>query len=147
MNRLQEYHWRGMDLPHLTGAVLILLGWGGLFAVARVLPPWQMFLLIGAVALMTAALYRNTTRQKQSGAWITQTHLNVYYGHKHWAFPLSGIKAIGARSAPFYTRAPHLELSSGRKVNLPLTCLPTAPELRRWMKDQPIRVDANITMT
>lgn len=147
MNRLQEYHWRGLDALQLAGGLAILLAWVALYALVTLLPAWQMMLLIGAVALMTAAFYRQATSRKRSGSWMTETHLNVYYGNKHWAFPLTGIRAIGARSAPFYTRAPHLELASGRRVQLPLTCLPAAPELRRWFTGKPIKIDAKITMT
>ena len=147
MNRLEEYHWRGLDPWHLgTGAALVLL-WGALVALADVLPTWQMMLLIAGVSLLTAWFLSRFMGRKRSGAWLTNTHLNVYYGPKHWSFPLTGIHAVGARSAPFFANAPHLELKGGRRIPLPLTCLPTAPELRRWFKDKPIRVDAKITLS
>lgn len=147
MNRLQEYHGRSLDVLHYAGIVALLACWIGLFALSGHLPEWQMILLIGAVALLTAAFGRHLTTRKSAGAWTTDTHLNIYCGHKHWSFPLSGIRAIGARSAPFFAQAPHLELTSGRKVQLPLTCLPPAPELRRWFDGKPIRVDAKLTLT
>ena len=147
MNRIAEYHWCGLDPLHIAGGVTLLLAWGVMFIMARVLPDWQMILLIGAVALASAAFLRELLNRKSSGAWMTDTHLNVYYGQKHWTFPLTGIRAVGARAAPFYARAPHLELSGGRKVQLPLTCLPAAPVLRRWFNGRPIRVDAKITLT
>lgn len=147
MNRIAEYHWRGLDFLHLAGGVAVVLGWAALFALARTLPDWQMVLLIAAVALLTATYLKRMTTRKRSGAWITASHLHVYYGSKHWSFPLTGIRAVGARSAPFFARAPHLELAGGRRVQLPLTCLPAAPELRRWFDGKPIRVDAKVTLT
>jgi hypothetical protein len=147
MNRLHEYHWRGLDPLYLGAAAALGLGWLMLFAVAKLLPAWQMMLLIGGVAILTALFWQRLMSRKRSGAWLTETHLNVYYGTKHWTFPLSGIQAVGARAAPFYARPPHLELSGGRRINLPLTCLPAAQELRRWFDGRPIRVDAKITLT
>jgi hypothetical protein len=136
-----------LDPLHLGAGAVIVLFWLALFGLARLLPAWQMMLLIGGVAIMTAIFWQRLTSRKRSGAWLTETHLNVYYGAKHWTFPLSGIQAVGARSAPFYARPPHLELAGGRRVHLPLTCLPAAQELRRWFDGKPIRVDAKVTLT
>lgn len=147
MNRLEEYHWRGLDPLHLGSGVALGLCWLALVALAGMLPAWQMMLLIGGVALMTAMYWKRLLARKRSGAWLTETHLNVYYGSKHWIFPLTGIHAVGARSAPFFARPPHLELASGRRIHLPLTCLPAAHELRRWFSDKPIRVDAKVTLS
>lgn len=147
MNRIAEYHWRGLDPLLLAGLVGVVAAWLGLFFLVDTLPAWSMVLLIGAVALISTLYLREVMSRKRSGAWMTETHLNVYYGGKHWVFPLSGIRAVGARSAPFFARPPHLELINGRKVPLPLTCLPTAPELRRWFDGRKIRVDAKITLT
>ncbi|MGR1581662.1 hypothetical protein ACSSNL_09360 [Thalassobius sp. S69A] len=147
MNRIAEYHWRGLDPLHATGLAAVTLAWAALLLVARILPDWQMILLTGAVALGTAWYWRSIMSRKRSGAWMTETHLNIYYGSKHWSFPLSGIRAVGARSAPFFARAPHLELTGGRRVQLPLTCLPMAPELRRWFTGKSIRVDAKVTLS
>lgn len=147
MNRIAEYHWRGLDPLHLTGLALLVLGWMALFILAGALPDWQMIPLIGAIAILSAVYWRNVISRKRAGAWMTDTHLNIYYGSKHWVFPLTGIRAVGARSAPFFARAPHLELVNGRRVPLPLTCLPNAPELRRWFQNKPIRVDAKVTLT
>jgi hypothetical protein len=147
MHRLEEYHWRGLD-PLNLGAIVGVVGlWAILIMMAGVLATWQMMLLIAFVALVTAWVLSRFIARKPSGAWITHTHLNIYCGAKHWTFPLSGIRAVGARSAPFFARPPHLELTGGRRVHLPLTCLPPAPELRRWFKEHPIRVDAKITLS
>lgn len=147
MNRIEEYHWRGLDPLHLIWAISVVLAWVVLFLMATRLPDWQMVILIGTVALLTAVFWKQFLTRKRSGAWMTETHLNIYYGNKHWTFPLSGIRAVGARSAPFFARAPHLELAGGRRVQLPLSCLPNAPELRRWFSDKPIKVDAKVTLT
>ena len=147
MNRIEEYHWRGLDPLHVVGTICVFLAWIALFFLAQELPDWQMLMLIGIVAILTAVLWKKLSNRRRSGAWTTETHLNIYYGGKHWTFPLSGIRAVGARSAPFFSRAPHLELTGGRRVPLPLTCLPPASELKRWFADKPIRVDAKVTLT
>ncbi|SEQ37797.1 hypothetical protein [Thalassovita taeanensis] len=142
MKRIEEYHWQGLDPLQVAKLFALALLWVILFVVADHIQVWQGVLMTSAIALFSAAVWREIMTSIRSGCWLTETHFHIYYGNKHWSFPLAGIASIGGRSAPFLMRAPHLELVGGRRVPLPVTSLPSSRHLRRWFAHSAIRVDA-----
>lgn len=142
MLRIAEYHFDGLDPLQWAKMFALAVLWVLLFVTARHLSVAEGVAMVSFVSFFTALVWRGIVSSTQSGCWLTSTHFHIYYGDKHWSFPLSGIVAISGRSGPLSLTPPYLELTGGRKLRLPLTALPPARQLRLWFADSAIRVDA-----
>ncbi len=147
MLRIEEYHFDGLDPLQWTKMAALSLLWILLFVTARYLSVPEGIAMVSCTSFFTALVWRGIVSSTRSGCWLTSSHFQVYYGDKHWAFPLSGIVSISGRGGPFSVASPSLELTGGRKVRLPVTALPPARQLRLWFAHSAIRVDAlrNVT--
>ncbi|WP_323783626.1 hypothetical protein [Thalassovita sp.] len=142
MLRIEEYHFDGLDPLQWTKMLGLSVVWILLFVSARHLSIIEGVVMVSCVSFFTAVVWRGIVSSTRSGCWMTTNHFHVYYGEKHWSFPLSGIASISGRNGPFAIGSPYLELTGGRRVRLPITALPLTKQLRRWFAHSAIRVDA-----
>lgn len=142
MLRIEEYHFDGLDPLQWAKMVGLTALWVLLFVTARHLSVLQGIAMVSGTSFFTALVWRGIVSSTRAGCWMTARHFHVYYGDKHWSFPLSRIETIGGRGGPFSVASPYLELTGGRRVRLPITALPSTRQLRRWFANSAIRVDA-----
>lgn len=142
MSRIAEYHFDGMNPLQIAKLFGLAAMWLLLFLIASQLEVWEGIVLISIISIFTAVVWRQIITSVRAGSWLTETHFHVYFDHKHWSFPLSGVAAIRGRRTLFTMRSPQLILISGRRVSLPITAIPPVSQLRRWFANSKVDVGA-----